>query len=77
MQFARPLPGHHAFCMLLAICPPNWGSCPLGGAGEIGGGMTLEQLVEHYLKQVLTQTRRALDAAEILGVDQAEIYRKK
>jgi two-component system, NtrC family, response regulator AlgB len=49
-----------------------------GGAADPNGGlMTLEQLEEHHIKRVLAQTRTIAEAAQILGVDQATIYRKR
>jgi NtrC-family two-component system response regulator AlgB len=41
-----------------------------------GGAMTLEQLEEQHIRRVLAQTRTVVEAAEILGVDQATVYRK-
>jgi NtrC-family two-component system response regulator AlgB len=50
----------------------------LGGiAGQLGSAMTLEQLEEQHIKRVLEQTRTVSEAAEILGIDQATIYRKR
>jgi len=50
------------------------------GMGIIGtqgvGAMTLEQLEEQHIRRVLAQTRTVVEAAQILGVDQATVYRK-
>jgi NtrC-family two-component system response regulator AlgB len=48
-----------------------------GAADQNGGLMTLEQLEEQHIKRVLAQTRTIAEAAQILGVDQATIYRKR
>jgi NtrC-family two-component system response regulator AlgB len=47
-----------------------------GFTGQSSGSMTLEQLQEQHIKRVLAQTRSAAEAAEILGVDTATVYRK-
>jgi two-component system, NtrC family, response regulator AlgB len=46
-----------------------------GTAGPCGN-MSLEQLEEQHIKRVLAQTRTVVEAAAILGVDQATVYRK-
>jgi two-component system, NtrC family, response regulator AlgB len=47
-----------------------------GNAGPDNGLVTLEQLEEQHIKRVLTQTRTVAEAAQILGVDQATVYRR-
>ena len=47
-----------------------------GIAGNSGGAVTLEQLEELHIKRVLAQTRTVAEAAQILGIDQATVYRK-
>jgi NtrC-family two-component system response regulator AlgB len=38
--------------------------------------MTLEQLEEQHIRRVLSETRTVAEAAQILGVDQATVYRR-
>ena len=47
-----------------------------GGVSQNSGLVTLEQLEEQHIKRVLAQTRAVAEAAQILGVDQATIYRR-
>jgi two-component system, NtrC family, response regulator AlgB len=47
-----------------------------GVAAQSGGAVTLEQLEEQHIKRVLAQTRTVAEAAQILGIDQATVYRK-
>ena len=48
-----------------------------GGNPEHNGAlMTLEQLEEQHIRRVLAQTRTVAEAAQILGVDQATVYRR-
>ena len=47
-----------------------------GSADQNGGLMTLEQLEEQHIRRVLAQTRTVAEAAQILGVDQATVYRR-
>ena len=44
--------------------------------GQSGGAMTLEQLEEQHIRRMLAQTRTVAEAAQILGIDQATVYRK-
>jgi NtrC-family two-component system response regulator AlgB len=48
---------------------------PLNPSGN-GGAITLEQLEEQHIRRVLAQTRTVAEAAEVLGIDQATVYRK-
>jgi two-component system, NtrC family, response regulator AlgB len=47
-----------------------------GSASQNNSLVTLEQLEEQHIKRVLTQTRTVAEAAQILGVDQATVYRR-
>ena len=65
----------------LADLPAELRSSLLPGAtsgftGQNDGLITLEQLEEQHIKRVLAQTRTIAQAAQILGVDQATIYRR-
>jgi len=42
-----------------------------------GGAMSLEKLEEQHIRRVLAQTRTVAEAAGILGIDEATIYRKR
>jgi NtrC-family two-component system response regulator AlgB len=42
-----------------------------------GTALTLEKLEEQHIRRVLAQTRTVAEAAGILGVDEATIYRKR
>ena len=44
---------------------------------QIGLPITLEKLEEAHVRKVLAQTSSLLDAAAILGIDQATLYRKR
>ena len=51
------------------------------GAGErtpeVGGAITLAELQDEHIRRVLTRTSRLEEAAEILGIDVATLYRKR
>jgi NtrC-family two-component system response regulator AlgB len=42
-----------------------------------GGPVTLEQLEEAHIRRILEQTSSMVDAARILGIDQATLYRRR
>jgi NtrC-family two-component system response regulator AlgB len=44
---------------------------------QIGSRISLEQLEEAHLRKILAQTSSLTEAAEILGIDQATLYRKR
>ena len=44
---------------------------------EVGGAVTLAELADEHTRRVLARTARLEDAAEILGIDVATLYRKR
>ena len=44
---------------------------------QIGSMMTLEQLEEAHLRKVLERITSKTEAAQVLGIDQATLYRKR
>jgi NtrC-family two-component system response regulator AlgB len=44
---------------------------------QIGSLMSLQQLEEAHMKKILERTPSLTEAAEILGIDQATLYRKR
>jgi NtrC-family two-component system response regulator AlgB len=42
-----------------------------------GGSVTVEQLEELHIRRVLERTASMVDAAKVLGIDQATLYRKR
>ncbi|SPE61603.1 Alginate biosynthesis transcriptional regulatory protein AlgB [Verrucomicrobia bacterium] len=47
------------------------------GALQIGSLVSMEQLEEAHLRKVLERTSNLAEAAQILGIDQATLYRKR
>jgi NtrC-family two-component system response regulator AlgB len=55
-------------------------SNPASGATptvQVGAPVSIEQLEEHHIKQIIAQTPSLTEAAQILGIDQATLYRKR
>jgi NtrC-family two-component system response regulator AlgB len=52
---------------------PSDGSAP----AEAGSMMSLERLEEMHIRRILERTATLVQAAEILGIDQATLYRKR
>ena len=48
-----------------------------GNSPQIGSLISLEQLEEAHLRKILERTPSLTEAAEILGIDQATLYRKR
>ena len=48
-----------------------------GAALEVGSLVSIEKLEVAHLRKVLTRTANLAEAAEILGIDQATLYRKR
>ena len=53
---------------------------PINGAAaalHLGARTTLDKIEEAHLKMILDSTKNLVEAAEILGIDQATLYRKR
>ena len=48
-----------------------------GHAFEVGAAVTLAELTDEHIRRVLANTARLEDAAEILGIDLATLYRRR
>jgi len=48
-----------------------------GAPLEIGSLISIEKLEEAHLRKVLSRTANLAEAAEVLGIDQATLYRKR
>ncbi|HTL18232.1 MAG TPA: sigma-54 dependent transcriptional regulator [Patescibacteria group bacterium] len=48
-----------------------------GAALQIGGLVSMEQLEEAHIRKVLERTSNLAEAAQVLGIDQATLYRKR
>jgi NtrC-family two-component system response regulator AlgB len=63
--------------------PPSTNSDPAAAAGagtgvaQAGARITLEQLEEAHIRAVVAQAKSLTEAAEVLGIDQATLYRKR
>ena len=44
---------------------------------EVGGAVTLADLADEHTRRVLARSARLEDAAEILGIDVATLYRRR
>ena len=53
------------------------GEAPGDAPAQVGSLISLEKLEEIHLRKVLAQTNSLVDAAAILGIDQATLYRKR
>lgn len=57
---------------------PSAGATALNSPTVHTGAMiSLEKLEEAHIRQVLAQTKSLIEAAEVLGIDQATLYRKR
>jgi NtrC-family two-component system response regulator AlgB len=62
---------------LPAELQPQLAPGAIGGTPSKNDGLiTLEQLEEQHVRRVLAETRTVAEAAQILGVDQATVYRR-
>ncbi len=62
------------------LAPSAGGDANLGkGTSPIqsGAAVTLEALEEAHIRQVLSQSKSLVEASEVLGIDQATLYRKR
>ena len=57
--------------------PVSGDAASTGGALQAGSRVTLENLEESHIRRVLEQTASMVEAAEVLGIDQATLYRKR
>ena len=48
-----------------------------GASLEVGSLVSMEKLEEAHLRKVLERTANLAEAAEVLGIDQATLYRKR
>ena len=48
-----------------------------GAPLEVGSLVSMEQLEEAHLRKVLERTSNLAEAAQVLGIDQATLYRKR
>ncbi len=55
-----------------SVGAPNGGHVP-----QVGSLISLEQLEEAHLRKILERSKSLTEAAEILGIDQATLYRKR
>ena len=56
-----------------AVAAPGAGNIQI----ELGGNVTLAELADEHTRRVLARSARLEDAAEILGIDVATLYRKR
>jgi two-component system, NtrC family, response regulator AlgB len=60
------------------LCAHNApGSNGNGAAVEVGSLISMEKLEEAHLRKILDRTGNLAEAAEVLGIDQATLYRKR
>jgi NtrC-family two-component system response regulator AlgB len=57
--------------------PPVAESNGSGAALQIGALVSMEQLEEAHMRKVLERTSNLAEAAQVLGIDQATLYRKR
>ena len=53
------------------------GSAGTDAPPQAGGRISLEQLEELHIRRILDSTKSLTEAAEVLGIDQATLYRKR
>ena len=57
--------------------PPHKAAAPAPADARIGATMSLDQLEEAHIRAILARAGSLTDAASILGIDQATLYRKR
>jgi NtrC-family two-component system response regulator AlgB len=63
-----------------ADLPENLTQAPIAGDGavpQVGARISLEELENQHLRQVIAKTSSMEEAAQILGIDPATLYRKR
>jgi NtrC-family two-component system response regulator AlgB len=55
--------------------PPNIAGSP--ETPQVGGRLTLQELEEQHIRRVLAATKSLQEAAEVLGIDQATLWRRR
>ncbi len=87
-DFPAEVHGHHSGSLLASASTAAPTSAPAPGSSGGSGsgasfdfsacaGMTLQQLEEAYIKRTLETSANLAEAAVILGIDQATLYRKR
>ncbi|MGH7939444.1 MAG: sigma-54-dependent transcriptional regulator [Limisphaerales bacterium] len=59
------------------MCENKSGSLADGAVAQIGSLISLDKLEEIHLRKILERTPSLTEAAQILGIDQATLYRKR
>src|SRR5215469_11857880 len=59
------------------MCENKSGALPDGAVAQVGSLISLEKLEEIHLRKILERTPSLTEAAQILGIDQATLYRKR
>ena len=67
---------HGGLCLPIGVQGAT-GPAPDGGAPSVGSMMTLEALEREHIRRVVEATPTIQEAARVLGIDAATIYRKR
>jgi NtrC-family two-component system response regulator AlgB len=59
------------------MCENKSGALSDGAVAQVGSLISLEKLEEIHLRKILERTPSLTEAAQILGIDQATLYRKR
>ncbi|MGH7940524.1 MAG: sigma-54-dependent transcriptional regulator [Limisphaerales bacterium] len=59
------------------MCDTRAGALADGAVAQVGSLISLERLEEIHLRKILERTPSLTEAAQILGIDQATLYRKR
>jgi len=60
-----------------AAAHPGTAGATGGPVAEAGALITIDELEETHIRRVLARTRSLVEAADVLGIDQATLYRKR